>query len=183
MTLGLYYRLMTISTFITLGWQIALAAINEQSGAALLNYEFTNWIEFTFLKAKTKHIHGNYLIKKAGYEVFSSYAMMGIGDRGTPYVITCTGYTGPAVDETRLVFERGILQCNLVENGIQPFGLYYGSNETKDFEKVPITLSNDQMYVREFQAAVDYLSGKMKVPPVPLEWAAEMVRLVESGRH
>jgi predicted dehydrogenase len=162
-------------------WQLS----NEQSGGGIaLNYGVhqLDRVHF-FLKQKTKHIHGNYLIKKAGYEVFSSYAMMGIGDRGTPYVITCTGYTGPAVNETRLVFERGILQCNLVENGIQPFGLYYGSNETKDFEKVPITLSNDQMYVREFQAAVDYLSGKMKVPPVPLEWAAEMVRLVESGRH
>jgi hypothetical protein len=107
--------------------------------------------------------------------------MMGTGDLGTPYVISCTGYSGPVVNETRLVFEKGILQCNLVENGMNPFGLFYGDNDTKTFQSIPIPLSNDKMYQRQMQAAVDYLAGRADRAPIPLEWAAEMVRLVEEG--
>jgi len=160
-------------------WQLS----SEQSGGGIaLNYGVhqLDRVHF-FLRQKTESITVKYLAEKPGYEIYSSYAMMGTGDKGTPYVITCTGYSGPQINETRLVFEKGIVQCCLSENGVHPFGLYFGDNETGCFKNVPLELSNDHMYVRQFRAAVDYLSGKSTEAPIPLEWAAEMVRLVECG--
>lgn len=162
-------------------WQLS----QEQSGGGIaLNYGVhqLDRVHY-FLKQKTAKFHAEYLIAKPGpgKDVYSSYVMMGVGDKGTPYAITCTGYSGPSINETRLVFENGILQCNLCDSEIQPFGLYFGSNETKTFQSIPVPLSNDQMYVRQMQAAVDYFTGKTKNAPIPLEWAAEMVRLVELG--
>ena len=159
-------------------WQLS----QEQSGGGIaLNYGVhqLDRVHF-FLKQKTVEFTAKYKIAKPGFEVYSSYAMMGTGDGGTPYAITCTGYSGPCINETRLIFENGILQCNLAENGMHPFGLFYGDNGTKTFEAIPVPLSNDDMYVRQMQAAVDYLEGKTDKAPVPLEWAAEMIRLVES---
>lgn len=160
-------------------WQLS----QEQSGGGIaLNYGVhqLDRVHY-FLKQKTVRFTAEYRIEKPGISVFSSYAMMGVGDKGTPYVITCTGYSGPGINETRLIFENGILQCTLSDNAMQPCGLYYGDNETKTFQSVPVFLSNDQMYVRQMQAAVDYLAGRTEEAPVPLEWAAEMVRLVEQG--
>jgi predicted dehydrogenase len=156
----------------------------EQSGGGIvLNYGVhqLDRVHY-FLKQKTVRISTVYLAEKPGQEIYSSYAILGVGEKGTPYVITCTGYSGPQTNETRLVFANGILQCCLSENGVHPFGLYYGDTETKTYRAIPLTLSNDQMFVREMQAAVDYLSGKTAEAPVPLEWAAEMVRLLEQGR-
>ncbi len=160
-------------------WQLS----QEQSGGGIaLNYGVHQLDRVhLFLGQKTKEFHACYLAQKPGIEVYSSYAMMGVGDKGTPYSITCTGYSGPSINETRLVFERGILQCSLAENGVHPYGLYFGNNETGKFVSIPVPLSNDQMYNRQFRAAVDYLSGKADTPPIPLEWAAEMVRLVKYG--
>ena len=160
-------------------WQLS----QEQSGGGIaLNYGVhqLDRVHY-FMKQKTVRFSAHYLAAKPGQEVFSSYTMMGEGDKGTSYVISCTGYTGPFINETRLVFENGILQCNLVENGMTPFGLFYGDNETKTFRPIPVPLSNDQMVVRQMQAAVDYLAGRTKEAPVSLEWAAEMVRLVEQS--
>lgn len=154
----------------------------ESGGGIVLNYGVHQLDRVHYLmNQKTTSFDGKYLIRKPGYEIYSSYTIMGLGDKGTPYVISCTGYTGPVINETRLIFERGVLQCYLVENGMNPFGLYYGDNDTKTYQSIPLTLSNDKMFVREMQAAVDYFAGKTDEAPVPLEWAAEMVRLLEMG--
>ena len=134
-----------------------------------------------FMEQKTSSFKAEYITEKEGKEVFSSYAMMGVGDGGTPYVITGTGYTGPSINETRLVFEKGILQCNVWGNGFQQQGLYFGDSEAPDFRSIAIEYADEDMYTRQFRAATDYLSGREKEAPVPLAWAAEMVRLVESG--
>jgi Predicted dehydrogenases and related proteins len=160
-------------------WQLS---IEQSGGGIVLNYGVhqLDRVHY-FLNQKTTSFKARYLAEKQGYDTYSSYAMMGTVESSTPYVITCTGYSGPQVNETRLVFEKGILQCYLSDNGLNPFGLYYGDNETKTFQKIPVELSNDQMYVRQFKAAFDYLTGVSKEAPVPLEWGAEMVRLVELG--
>jgi len=160
-------------------WQLS----QEQSGGGIaLNYGVhqLDRVHY-FLRQRTVKFQAEYLVAKPGYEIYSSYTMMGVGDGGTPYAITCTGYSGPTVNETRLVFEQGILQANLVGNSIQPCGLFYGDHTSSDFVAIPVELSNDQMYVRQFRSAIDYLSGKTDEAPVSLAWAAEMVRLVESG--
>ena len=160
-------------------WQLSNAL---SGGGIALNYGVhqLDRVHY-FLKQQTEYFNARYLAAKPGFEIYSSYTMMGVGDGGTPYIATCTGYSGPFINETRLIFERGILQCNLVQNGIHPFGLYWGDNQTDRFQEVPIELSNDQIFEREFRAAIDYLSGLTTEAPVSLEWAAEMVRLVKIG--
>lgn len=161
-------------------WQLS----NEQSGGGIaLNYGVhqLDRVHF-FLRQKTVRFHAKYLSAKPGYSIPSSYAMMGVGDCGTPYAITCTGYSGPATNEMRLVFERGMLHCVLDSNGLMDYGLYWGDNESGVFQPQPVTLKNDAAYYeRQMHAAVDYLSGVTHKPPIPLGWGAEMVRLVELG--
>lgn len=160
-------------------WQLSQA---ESGGGIALNYGVhqLDRVHY-FLNQKTVAFSAKYLAEKEGFEIFSSYAMMGVGDGGTPYVITGTGYSGPWVNETRLVFEKGVLQCNLFDNGMLERGLWFGSNDDPAFQRIPVPLNDEDIYKRELRAAVDYLGGDAKEPPVPLEWAAEMVRLVEKG--
>jgi len=160
-------------------WQLS----NEQSGGGIaLNYGVhqLDRVHF-FLGQKTVQFTARYLAEKPGYTILSSYVMMGVGDGGTPYVITCSGYSGPNVDEMRLVFANGILQCCLRENGLYASGLYFGDTASGRFTAQPVPLSQDGYFQREFSAAVHYLSGETDQAPVPLEWGAEMVRLVETG--
>lgn len=160
-------------------WQLS----PELSGGGIaLNYgvhqlDRVHW----FLRQKTVRFSAQYLTEKPGYIIPSSYMMLGVGERGTPYSISCSGYTGPDVNEMRLVFERGILHCCLRDNGLVKAGLYAGDTQTKLFAAQPLSLSLDGFYHRQFAAAIDYLSGRTDEAPVPLEWAAEMVRLVTSG--
>jgi len=162
-------------------WQLS----NELSGGGIaLNYGVhqLDRVHF-FLNQKTVELHAKYLAEKPGYSVPSSYAMMGIGEHGTAYTINCTGYSGPRINDMLLVFENGILHCVLCDNGEQKYGLWFGDNASGEFKAQPFTLSTDdsQMYHRQFKAAVDYLSGETDEAPIPLSWAAEMVRLVEIG--
>lgn len=161
-------------------WQLSK---EESGGGIALNYGVhqLDRVHF-FLKERSQKLSAVCLAQKPDIEVYSSYSMLGVTTGGIPYSITCTGYSGPFINETRLVFERGILQCCLTGNGVHPYGLFYGSNETGAFQEVPVTLSNDRMYERQFQAVIDYFESKREEPPIPLEWAAEMVRLVEHGR-
>ena len=160
-------------------WQLSTA---QSGGGIALNYgvhqlDRVHW----FLQQRTVDFHARYLCEKPGYEVCSSYAMLGVGDGGTPYAITCTGYSGPYINETRLVYENGVLQCNLTDSGCMPYGLYGGSTESGRLDPLLVPHTNELMYERQFIAAVDYLAGRTDTPPVPLSWAAEMVRLVELG--
>jgi predicted dehydrogenase len=160
-------------------WQLS----PEQSGGGIaLNYgvhqlDRVHW----FLQQKTVRFTAQYLTEKPGYIIPSSYMMLGVGERGTPYSISCSGYTGPDINEMRLVFERGILHCCLRDNGLVKAGLYTGDTTTRLFAAQPLSLLLDGFYHRQFAAAIDYLSGKTDEAPVPLEWAAEMVRLVTEG--
>jgi len=161
-------------------WQLS----NEQSGGGIaLNYGVhqLDRVHF-FSKQKTVTFYAKYLTAKPGYSIPSSYVMMGVGDKGTPYMISCTGYSGPAINEMRLVFEKGMLQCVLDGNELTDNGLYWGDNDSGDFQPQPVALKNGtDYYERQMHAAVDYLLGITNEPPVPLRWGAEMVRLVEMG--
>lgn len=162
-------------------WQLS----NEESGGGIaLNYGVhqLDRVHF-FLEQKTVDFTAKYFTAMPGYEIPSSYAMIGVGDGGGAYAITCTGYSGPTTNEMRLVFEKGMLQCVLAGNGVMEQGLYWGDNETGVFKQQPVGLSGDpeSYYERQMNAALDFLSGAVADPPIPLEWAAEMVRLVETG--
>ena len=161
-------------------WQLS----NEQSGGGIaLNYGVHQLDRVhVFLKQKTANFFAKYLTAKPGHGIPSSYVMMGVGDKNTPYVISCTGYSGPATNEMRLVFEKGILLCVLSGNGLIDNGLYWGNNDSGIFQPQPVALSNEaDYYERQMHEAVDYLSGLTYEPPIPLSWGAEMVRLVEMG--
>lgn len=158
-------------------WQLS----NEASGGGIaLNYGVhqLDRVHF-FLKQKTVQLSAQYLCEKPGYEIPSSYAMMGVGDQGTPYTITCSGYSGPHTDECRLLFEGGMIHCCVKGGGLYPEGLYVGTTQSGAFEKQPVVLDPTKNYERQFFEAVSYLAGDRPDPPVPLSWAAEMVRLVK----
>lgn len=162
-------------------WQLSQA---QSGGGIALNYgvhqlDRVHWL----MGDKTAELTIKYLREKPGYEIYSSYAMQGVTLGGVPYSITCAGYSGPFIAGTRLAFENGVLECSLVENGFHPYGLFFGNTETGRFAAQGPLLPNDahDMYVRQFRAAADYILGRTDEPPVPLSWAAEMVRLAVSG--
>ena len=133
----------------------------------------------TFCDGKTVTFTGRVEAEKPGYTIPSGYSMLGRTSDGVTYTATCTGYSGPSVNETRLIYENAIIECSLCGNGFMDEGVFVGSTATKRFEPIPLTYAADAMYVRQFRAAVDYLLCKTEVSPVPLTWAAEMVRLTE----
>jgi len=160
-------------------WQLS----NEQSGGGIaLNYGVhqLDRVHF-FLNQRTVQFSAKYLTAKEGYVIPSSYTMMGVGEKGTPYTINCTGYTGPHTDELRLVFDQGILHCCVKGSGLYESGLYFGDTKSGQYIAQPVSLAADHNYYRQFAAAVQYIAGQSEIPPVSLEWAAEMVQLVELG--
>ena len=116
-----------------------------------------------------------------GIETCSAFAMQGELPGHVLYSITFSGTSGPFINETALHFEHGSVLCNLTDNGALKSGLYvYEKNGSENgFREEPVPLPNaaHDMYVREFRAAADYLLGKTGCAPVPLSWAAGMVRL------
>jgi predicted dehydrogenase len=179
-------RLMCINDSISLDYfwdgRSAWMLDNEHSGRGIaLNYGVhqLDRVHF-FLKQKTVSFKAEYVTGKPGISVPSSYVMMGVGDGGTPYVVTCNGYSNPVTDELRLIFEKGVLHCVSRDDGPSPYGLWFGDNGSKKFEQVALAFSQEDYYSREFRAAIDYMSGKTDEAPIPLEWRAEMVRLVTS---
>lgn len=154
----------------------------RSGGGIVLNYgvhqlDRIHW----FMNQKTVAFHAHYLTKKPGIATYSSYAMMGLGDGGTPYVATCTGNSDPMVNELTLAYQNGTVRCVLSDNGEARFGAYVGDTDSGGFHRLPLLVENGdqnhQMYMRQFTEAVDYLVGRTDVPPVSLQWGSEMVRL------
>ena len=154
----------------------------RSGGGIVLNYgvhqlDRIHW----FMQQKTVSFHAQYLTKKPGIATCSSYAMMGVSDGGTPYVATCTGNSDPLVNEMTLAYQNGIVRCVLGDNGETQMGAYVGDTDSGGFHRLPLLVENGEMnhlmYTRQFTEAADYLMGKTDVPPVPLAWGAEMVRL------
>lgn len=137
------------------------------------------------MEQKTVRFHAQYLIQKPGVDTVSSYVMMGVGERGTPYTVHCNGYTGPVVNEILLTFTNGIVHCRLRDSMTNTQGVYVGNAETDCWQEVPSCCvdrdGRHEMYCREMREALDYLTGKTDEAPISLEWAAEMVRLCELG--
>ena len=131
--------------------------------------------------AKTVEFHGKALTEKPGIDVYSSYAMFGVTESGIPYTVSCSGYCGPAVNEMMLHFQNATIKCVLSSNGMDERGVYV--SEASGFRKIPLLCGDGEggcdMYARELQAADAWLKGEVPEAPVPLAWAAEMVRLCE----
>lgn len=158
----------------------------RSGGGIVMNYgvhqlDRVHW----FLDQKTVRFCAQYLTAKPGVDTYSSYSMMGVGEKGTHYNILCTGYSGPWINQIVLIYQNGIVRAILTSNGIEEEGVYAGSNETGVYQKVPYEKDGPDyqpaMYGREFREAVDYLIGKTDTAPVPLEWGTEMVRLCNLG--
>ena len=158
----------------------------RSGGGIVLNYgvhqlDRVHWL----MEQKTIRFHSHYLARKPGVETISSYVMMGVGEKGTPYTINCNGYTGPWINEILLTFANGIVHCRVMDSPPMEKGVYVGNTADGCLRKIPDVCEdgqdNHEMYCREMAAALDYLTGRTDEAPVTLEWAAEMVRLCESG--
>lgn len=158
----------------------------RSGGGIVLNYgvhqlDRVHWL----MEQDTVRFHAQYLTKKPGVETVSSYTMMGMGSGGTPYVISCNGYTGPWVNEILLTFANGIVHCQVMDSLPREKGVYVGNTESGVLEKIPPVCvdgeNNHQMYCRQMREALDYLTGAVAESPISLRWAAEMVRLCEQG--
>lgn len=158
----------------------------RSGGGIVLNYgvhqlDRIHWL----MEQKTVRFHAQYLTRKPGVDTISSYVMMGVGDKGTPYTVNCNGYTGPWVNEIVLTFANGVVRCMVMDSPPLEKGVYVGNTESGVFQKIPDVCAdgegNHRMYCREMAEALDYLTGKTETAPISLEWAAEMVRLCELG--
>lgn len=158
----------------------------RSGGGIVLNYgvhqlDRVHWL----MDQKTIRFHAQYLTRKPGVNTVSSYVMMGVGQKGTPYTINCNGYTGPWVNEIVLTFANGVVRCLVMDSPPLEKGVYVGNTETGCLQKIAPTCvdgdGNHEMYCREMREALDYLTGKTDEAPISLEWAAEMVRLCQMG--
>lgn len=158
----------------------------RSGGGIVLNYgvhqlDRIHWL----MEQKTLRFQAQYLTRKPGVETCSSYVMMGTGDGGTPYTATCNGYTGPWVNEILLTFANGLVRCQVMDSPPMEKGVYVGNTESGCLRKIPSICidgeGNHEMYRREMQEALDYLTGKRDGAPIDLAWAAEMVRLCQLG--
>lgn len=129
----------------------------------------------------TEEFHAHYLKEKPGVETISSYTMMSKTAKGTSYVITMAGYSGPTINEIKLYYQNKTMLLRLVSSGAGERGVYVGDTASGTLSSVPLCCEDGEgaheMYVRQMQAAVEYLDGRTDVPPVSMQWAAEMVRL------
>ena len=134
-----------------------------------------------FGKGRTREFCGKAIVRKPGIDVYSSYAMMGVTEGGVPYTVSCAGYCGPGINEMVLHFQNATVKCVLTSNGMDERGVYISGAD--GFEKIPLVCEDgeggSEMYEREMRAAHAYLCKEAAEAPVPLEWAAEMVRLCE----
>lgn len=160
----------------------------RSGGGIVLNYgvhqlDRVHWL----LEDRTKEFHACYSKKKEGIETCSSYVMMGVSENGVPYTANCQGYCGPSINELTLNYTKKTVRLVLGGGGLVEKGVYTGDTASNTMESVPLCCEDGEgghdMYVREMQEAFDYLSGKISVPPVSMEWAAEMVRLCCLGFH
>ncbi len=137
-------------------------------------------------EAETVEFTGRAIMAKPGVETCSSYSMFGVTCNGIPYTVSCAGYCGPGMNEMILNFQNGTVKAVLSGNGIEERGVYVSpavENGGTRFEKIPLLCEDGEgaheMYVREMKEADRYLKGLVPEPPVPMKWAAEMVRLCE----
>jgi predicted dehydrogenase len=153
-------------------------------GGIVMNYGVHQLDRIHFLtdSGATTRIFGHLDWEKDGIAVDSSYQIMGIMDTGVAYSALCTGYTGPNTSITELTFTKGLLRCSLQDNGIDTCGLWIGNND-HHFEPVSVALTNDKMYYRQFRDFIDYLEGRTEQSPVSVDYAANMVRLVEAAKE
>lgn len=158
----------------------------RSGGGIVLNYgvhqlDRVHWL----LGQKTVAFHGKYLAGKPGVEVPGSYVMMGVGNGGTPYTVSCNGYSGPWINELVLSYLNGTVKCVLMGNGQADMGVYVSDADGAALRRIELTCQdgtgNHDMYRREMEEAVAYLEGKQETAPIPLEWGAEMVRLCGLG--
>ena len=158
----------------------------RSGGGIVLNYgvhqlDRIHWL----MEQKTVRFHARYLTQKAGIATCSSYVVMGVTDAGIPYTAVCNGYTGPWINEITLTFTNGVVRCQIMDNLPFEKGVYVGDSQACSLQKIPTVCGdgkdNHEMYCREMQEAMNYITGMTDTSPISLEWAAEMVRLCELG--
>ena len=161
---------------------------NKRSGGGIvLNYGVHQLDRVHYMltvgsgEARTAEFYGKAIMAKPGIDTFSSYAMMGVTEKGVPYTITCTGYCAAGINEMLLHFRNKNVKAVLVSNGMDERGVYVSTED--GFIKIPLICEdgegNHDMYVREMREADLYLKGIRPEAPIPVEWAAEVVRLSE----
>jgi phthalate 4,5-cis-dihydrodiol dehydrogenase len=150
-------------------------------GGIVMNYGVHQLDRIHYLTdCTTTRIFGHLDWEKDCMLVDSSYQIMGIMDNGVAYSALCTGYTGPNTSITELTFTKSILRCSLQDNGIDTCGLWIGNNDHA-FEPISVTLTNDKMFYRQFKDFIDYLEGRIEQTPISVDYAANMVRLIEAA--
>ncbi|HHW31397.1 MAG TPA: Gfo/Idh/MocA family oxidoreductase [Clostridiaceae bacterium] len=181
-------KLIAISDFITYNyfWEGRPEWFLEPAragGGIVMNYGVHQFDRVHYMaEGKTVSLFAHIDWEKEGIAVDSSYQIMGIMDNGVTYTIACTGYTGPFANGMELRFTGGILRVYLCDTGIESYGVYYGDNNFKNFVKLPLVESENRPYYNEMKAIMDYMEGSTEETPVSVEYAAQMVKLVEAAK-
>jgi predicted dehydrogenase len=153
-------------------------------GGIVMNYGVHQLDRVHFMAGGcTKSIFAHIDWEKDGVAIDSSYQIMGIMNNGVSYNITCTGYTGPFINTMQLNLSKGILRISMTDTGIETFGSFFGDNRQKDFIKLPLLNPENKAFNMQMSAIVDFMDGTSDEPPVSLEYAAEMVRLVQKAQE
>lgn len=158
------------------GWFLDAA---RAGGGIIMNYGVHQFDRVHFMaEGMTKNLFAHIDWEKEGISVDSSYQIMGIMDNGVSYTLSCAGYTGPFSSRMELRFTKGILRAYLCNTGIESSGVYFGDNSAKEFKKIPLLKSENKLYYYQMKEILDYMDGTTNTPPISVEYAANMVKLV-----
>lgn len=149
-------------------------------GGIVMNYGVHQLDRVHFLTGgRVQSLFGHIECEKEGIQTDSSFHVMAVMDGGAVAQVTCTGYTNPFTSMVDLRFTKGLLRISLTDTALWKQGVWFGGTE-QDFTQVEPLYPGVSSYDLQMRDAVDYLAGRQDTPPVPVDYAAYLVELVEA---
>lgn len=153
---------------------------NDRGGGITLNYAVHQVDRVQFLAgAQTRSVFGCTKKRMPGYEVDSSFQLMGNAGE-VSYVITCSGYSGPLMNQIMLHFTKGLMLISLSDQEPGAFGVYWGDSAASLSKIDAVYPPGEAYYFRQMDPIVSYLAGDASAPIVTVSYAADIVRAVEA---
>ena len=131
-------------------------------GGIMMNYGVHTFDRLQFLSGcDVERLYAHIDLEKDGFRIDSSYQVQADLTGGVSASTICTGYTGPFVNQTDMIFKNGILRVVLVKNNMNEDGIWLGNNE-HDFQKIPVI--DENMYKAQLSDFIRYLKGECQSP-------------------
>lgn len=147
-------------------------------GGPMMNYGCHMFDRVQFLSSEqVKRVFAHIDWEMDGIKVDSSYQIQADLSNGVSASITCTGYSGPFVNYTDMIFKNGILRIILRSTGTGEEGVWFGSTG-HDFIKLPV--EDENCYTLELRDFLRYLESGCE-SPISGVYGEQIVKLIEAS--